>query len=82
MPAGEEPQAETYNPWSVVNLVFQHLSAEGLHPMLGETGDPAVPAAALLRALGIEPAPEGNRQVIRDVREHLGTLRTAVLGER
>ena len=50
---------ETFNPWSVVNLVFEHLAAQGLHPVLGETGDPGRPAADLLRALGIEPAPEG-----------------------
>ena len=31
---------ETYNPWTVVNLVFHHLAAEGLHPVLGEAGDP------------------------------------------
>ena len=56
-------EEETYNPWSVVNLVFRHLASEGLHPVLGETGDPGPPAAALLRALGITPASEGNRQV-------------------
>ena len=33
-------EEETYNPWSVVNLVFRHLASEGLHPVLGETGDP------------------------------------------
>lgn len=76
----DEP--ETFNPWSVVNLVFTHLSQQGLHPVLGDAGDPGAPAAALLRALGIEPAAEGNRQVVMDIREHLDTLRTAVLGER
>jgi hypothetical protein len=49
----EEP--ETFNPWTVVNLVFHHLAEHGLHPVLGESGDPAVPAAQLLRCLGIEP---------------------------
>ena len=63
------PDAETYNPWSVVNLVFHHLADQGLHPVLGATGDPGPPAA------------EGNRQVMRDVREHLATIRTAVLGD-
>lgn len=76
-----ETEAETFNPWSVVNLVFQHLADEGLHPTLGDGGDPGVPAAALLRALGIEPAAEGNRQVIAAVRDHLDQIRTAVLGE-
>ena len=70
------PDAESYNPWSVVNLVFHHLADQGLHPVLGATGDPGPPAAALLVALGIEPAAEGNRQVMRDVREHLATIRT------
>ena len=53
----------------------------GIAPVLGATGDPGPPAAALLVALGIEPAAEGNRQVMRDVREHLATIRTAVLGD-
>jgi hypothetical protein len=72
---------ETYNPWSVVNLVFHHLAAQGLHPVLGEAGDPGGPAAALLRALGIEPAAEGNRQVSRDVKDQLAQIRAAVFGE-
>ena len=71
--------AETYNPWSVVNLVFTHLAEEGLHPVLGETGDPGPPARALLLALGIEPAAEGNREVMRDVRAHLAEIRAAML---
>ncbi len=78
----DQDDTETYNPWTVVNLVFSKLAAEGLHPVLGSAGDPSVAAADLLRALGIEPAAEGNRQVSRDVREHLATLREAVLGER
>ncbi len=76
-----ETYKETFNPWSVVNLVFHHLADQGLHPALGESGDPGVPAAALLRALGIEPAAEGNRQVMAAVRQHLDQIRTAVLGE-
>jgi hypothetical protein len=72
---------ETYNPWSVVNLVFHHLAEEGLHPVLGEAGDPGGPAAALLRALGIEPAAEGNRQVSRDVKDQLAQIRAAVFDE-
>jgi hypothetical protein len=75
---GIPPDAETFNPWSVVNLVFHHLADQGLHPVLGG-GDPAPPAAALLRALGIEPAAEGNRQAARAVREHLAEIRAAVL---
>ena len=71
--AGEE----TYNPWSVVNLVFRHLASEGLHPILGETGDPGPPAAALLRTLGITPASDGNRQVSDRTRNELAKLREA-----
>jgi hypothetical protein len=82
LPEPAERETETYNPWSVVNLVFHHLAEKGLHPVLGSTGDPGPPAAALLIALGIEPAAEGNRQVIRDVRDHLATIRTAMLGDR
>jgi hypothetical protein len=77
-----QSEAETFNPWSIVNLVFHHLAEKGLHPVLGGAGDPGPPAAALLVALGIEPAAEGNRQVMIDVREHLSTLRSAVLGDR
>ena len=29
-------EAETFNPWSIVNLVFHHLAAQGLHPVLGD----------------------------------------------
>ena len=70
-------QVETYNPWSIVNLVFRHLAAEGLHPVLGESGDPGRPAADLLRALGITPASEGNRQVSAQTADELARLREA-----
>jgi hypothetical protein len=71
-------EPETFNPWSIVHLVFTHLSDQGLHPTLGDTGDPGAPAAALLEALGITPAAEGNREVVRNVREHLAQIRAAV----
>ncbi|HKB31616.1 MAG TPA: hypothetical protein VKD26_12370 [Streptosporangiaceae bacterium] len=77
----DEPRDETYNPWSIVNLVFHHLADQGLHPILGGCGDPGAPAAELLRCLGIEPAPEGNHQVFQDVRQQLAEIRTAVFGE-
>lgn len=70
-----DPEVESYNPWSVVNLVFTHLTDQGLHPVLGESGDPGPPAKALLEALGIEPAPEGNREIMRGVRAHLAEIR-------
>jgi hypothetical protein len=72
---------ETFNPWSVVNVVFEHLAEQGLHPMLGETGDPALPAADLLRALGIEPAAEGNRRDSQQIQDHLAAIRDAVFGD-
>ncbi len=76
-----EPAPETYNPWSIVNLVFEHLAEQGLHPILGDAGDPGASAAELLRALGIQPAAEGNLQIAQDVRQHLAEIRTAVLGD-
>lgn len=72
---------ETYNPWSIVNLVFHHLADQGLHPVLGDRGDPGAPAAALLLALGIEPAAEGNRKAGEAVRAQLDELRAVMLGE-
>ena len=79
MPDHASDDVETYNPWSLVHLVFHHLADQGLHPVLGATGDPGAPARALLLALGIEPSAEGNRQVTRDVRAHLAEIRHAVL---
>ena len=73
--------SETFNPWSIVNLVFEHLADQGLHPVLGETGDPGTPAADLLRALGIEPAAEGNRQDSQRVQDHLAEIRDAFFGD-
>jgi hypothetical protein len=68
---------ETYNPWSIVNLVFRHLADEGLHPVLGEAGDPGTPAAALLTALGITPSTGRSKKVARSVSEELARLREA-----
>jgi hypothetical protein len=73
-PAGNP---ETYNPWTVVNLVFHHLAGEGLHPVLGEAGDPGGPAAELLRALGITPAKEGSRQASEQTKQDLAAIRAA-----
>ncbi|TWD82495.1 hypothetical protein FB561_3628 [Kribbella amoyensis] len=72
---------ETYNPWTVVNLVFHHLADEGLHPVLGAAGHPGEPAAALLVAFGIQPVAEGNAKILRDTDDQLADLRRAVLGE-
>ena len=68
---------ETYNPWSIVNLVFGHLADAGLHPVLGETGDPGAPAAELLRALGITPTAEGDARVAENAKDRLAELRAA-----
>src|ERR1700753_2615572 len=72
-----EGPVETYNPWSIVNLVFRHLADEGLHPVLGEAGDPGAPAAALLTALGITPSTDGNKKITRRVNDELAKLREA-----
>ena len=74
-------EPETYNPWTVVHLVFTHLADQGLHPTLGESGDPGAPARDLLLALGIEPAAEGDRQIKQQVRDDLATLRDAMMGD-
>jgi hypothetical protein len=73
--------SETFNPWSIVSLVFHHLADAGLHPTLGDAGDPSAPAAALLQALGIDPAPEGSRQASVTFSEHLAQIRSAVFGD-
>lgn len=70
-------QAETFNPWSVVNLVFEHLAGQGLHPVLGDAGDPSVPAAALLRALGIQPGQDHEGPAATLVQDELARVRAA-----
>jgi hypothetical protein len=77
-----DTREETYNPWSIVNLVFRHLAEQGLHPVLGESGDPGKPATELLKALGITPAAEGNRQVSARVSDELARLRAAFEADR
>ncbi len=70
-------QPESYNPWSVVNLVFHHLAEQGLHPRLGEPGNPGAAATDLLRALGIEPQAEGDHRVRQGIHARLSELREA-----
>jgi hypothetical protein len=76
-PSTPRGNPETYNPWTIVNLVFHHLAGEGLHPVLGEAGDPGGPAAELLRALGITPAKEGSRQASEQTKQDLAAIRAA-----
>jgi hypothetical protein len=68
---------ETYNPWTIVNLVFEYLADQGLHPVLGETGDPGAPAKELLKALGITPTQEGDARIADYKRDRLAELRAA-----
>jgi hypothetical protein len=68
-------QIETYNPWTVVNVVFAHLAEVGLHPTFGAAGNPGEPAAELLRALGIDPTPEGDARIVAANKEKLAQLR-------
>lgn len=76
------PTEQTYNPWTVVHVVFAHLAAQGLNPTLGPDGDPGEPAAALLRALGIAPSVEGDSRISEQNREELAELRARMMGER
>jgi hypothetical protein len=57
MSSAHDADVESYNPWSVVNLVFTHLSDQGLHPILMRASAAATPS----RGAGDQPAPEGNR---------------------
>jgi len=70
---------EKYNPWTVVNLVFRHLADQGLHPVLGESGDPSEAASQLLRSLGITPGDPswGDGQDAERVRNDLAAVRAA-----
>lgn len=72
-------EQETYNPWTVVNLVFHHLADQGLRPMLGETGDPAAAATGLLRSMGIAPAPEKAGPADPEVQDELAELRRRIM---
>ena len=78
-PAGDV--SETFNPWTVVNLVFHHLADHGLHPVLGDAGDPAEPAAALLRCLGITPGRNDETVTSPIVQDELAKLREKMFGE-
>jgi|YelNatPaOPRAMG01_1025707.scaffolds.fasta_scaffold112702_2 hypothetical protein len=68
---------ETYNPWTIVNLVFKHLAEQGLQPTLGEC-DPAKPAGALLNALGVTPALADDAWVSKRRDAELAALRAKI----
>jgi hypothetical protein len=72
---------ESYNPWTVVNLVFHHLAEQGLHPTFSDAGDPGEHAAQLLRALSIEPRADGNRQRFEETKDELARIRATVFGQ-
>ncbi|HEY3748790.1 MAG TPA: hypothetical protein VGL80_06295 [Pseudonocardiaceae bacterium] len=72
---------QTYNPWTIVNVVFDHLVEHGFHPTLGESGHPGEPAAELLRALGITPTVEGDARTTQRVRDQLADLRASMFDE-
>jgi len=76
-----EPSNESYNPWTVVNLVFHHLAEQGLHPTFSDAGDPGKHAAELLRALSIQPRADGNRQKFEETQDELARIRAAMFGE-
>jgi hypothetical protein len=74
---------ESYNPWTVVNLVFNHLVEQGYHPVLGEAGHPGEPAAQLLRALGITPVIGGtDERVVQESRATLAEMLDQEFGPR
>ncbi|WP_219413844.1 hypothetical protein [Pseudonocardia nigra] len=74
--AVSDPSArETYNPWTVVDLVFHHLAGEGLHPVLGGCGNPESAAAALLTALGIAPGRGGEGRAAAPIQAVLADMR-------
>lgn len=74
---------ESYNPWTVVNLVFNHLVEQGYHPVLGESGHPGEPAAQLLRALGVTPVVGGtDERVVQENRAKLADMLEQEFGPR
>jgi hypothetical protein len=74
---------ESYNPWTIVNVVFHHLVEQGYHPVLGDSGHPGEPAAQLLRALGITPVAGGtDERVTEQNRVKLAQMREQHFGPR
>jgi len=74
---------ESYNPWTIVNVVFTHLVEQGYRPVLGESGHPGEPAAQLLRALGITPVVGGtDERVVQENRAKLAEMLDKEFGPR
>ena len=74
---------ESYNPWTIVHFVFNHLVEQGYHPVLGESGHPGEPAAQLLRALGITPVVGGtDERVVQENRAKLADMLDKEFGPR
>ncbi|MGH3628029.1 MAG: hypothetical protein ACRDRL_11400 [Sciscionella sp.] len=80
MTSPHEQPVESFSPWTVVNVVFDHLVDEGLTPVLGGA-NPGLAAAELLRALGIEPSVHPDNRSSADIRDHLAELRETMLGD-
>jgi len=74
---------ESYNPWTIVNVVFTHLVEQGYRPVRGESGHPGEPAAQLLRALGITPVVGGtDERVVQENRAKLAEMLDKEFGPR
>mgnify|MGYP003440757304 CR=1 FL=1 len=62
-------------------IVARGLALPVPDPVLGDTGDPAVPATALLRSMGIEPGRNDETVTSPTVQDELAALRARYLGE-
>src|SRR5579875_1038869 len=65
-----EGRQETFNPWSIVNVVFHHLADQGLHPILGKLGTPESPPRNCSDAWASSPPP-------REISRSRGMSRTS-----
>lgn len=81
MASDEQPVEETFSAWTVVRAVFDMLTDQGLHPVLGGSGDPGEAAEQLLRSLGVTPSAQCSAPITHDVRQELADLRAAFLDE-
>lgn len=77
--SNEQPTGQIYNPWTVVNLVFEHLVEQGFRPTLGEEDNPGEAGAALLRALGVTPGIDSGGLNTSEIHDELAELRATIL---